>query len=57
MSKDVRIEELRKNQKKNKWSSLARYEKWTEEVVDIKLYGQAVAILGSTVKSQAEESV
>ena len=49
MSKDIR-EELRKNLKKNKWSSLPRSEKGPEQIADINLYGQVVAILGSILR-------
>lgn len=50
MSNDMRMEELRKSQEKDKWTSLAKPEKWCEEIVDMKLYGQVVDILDSTVK-------
>lgn len=50
MSKDMWLEELRQGQEKNKWSSLARSEMQGEEIVDIKLCGQAVGILDSILK-------
>lgn len=50
MSNDMRMEELRKSQEKDKWTSVAKSEKCCEEIVDIKLYGQVVDMLGSIMK-------